>query len=267
MGTPSADNLSLGQGHIFFDRFDMSGAVPVPTGPRHLGNCSEFSLGITNEKIEKMTSMYAARRLYKQVIKQTKAQGKIKLDEYSAENIALATLGTSAFYTRSAVNRTGANSVIIISPTTQDRWIGLPDRWVTPASVIVADNVAATVFALNTDYTVDAESGRIYVMPGGAIVAGMTLKISYTGLAIATADKKIVIAGGVQPDIRGKIIFVGDPTAGPTYYAEFWEVMMTPEGDLGFIANDFQSFGLNFLCMNKKAQHPGEPYYRILQVK
>lgn len=267
MGTPSADNLSLGQGHLFFDRFDMSGAVPVPTGPRHLGNCSEFSLSIANEKIEKMTSMYATRRLYKQVIRQTKAQGKIKVDEYDPANVALSIMGKSAFYTRGVVTKTGANGVIMLSPAFQDRWLGLPDRWITPGSVIVKDNVGATVYVVNTDYTVDAVSGRIYIVPGGAIVAGLTLKIEYTGLAITAADKRLVLSGGTDTNIHGKLIFVGDPTVGPTYYAEFWDVMLTPDGDLGLITSDFQSFGLSFLCMNKKAQHPTEPYYKILQVK
>lgn len=269
MGTPSADNLLLGQGQLFFDRFDMSSGIPIPSNYfRHLGNCSAFTMTMNNEKVEKWTSMYAAKRLYKQVIRQTKAQGKITMDEYDPDNLALVMLGEKLDFTRAAVNRTGANAYVFpYAVVAQDRYMTLPDRKITAASVVVKDNGAGTPFIIDADYQVDAEHGRIYVVPGGDITPGTVLKVEYTGAVLTAADKIQKIIGANKPTIEGRLTFVGDPTTGPTYYAEFWHVMISPEGELGLISNDFASFGLNFMCFDKRTQHPGEPYYRVIQVR
>lgn len=270
MGTPSSDNLMLGQGHLFFDRFDLSTGVPVSTGLRHLGNCSEFSLGITNEKAEKMTSMYSVRRVYKQVIRQTKTTGKIKVDEFTPDNLAMAMLGEKLQYVQTNASYAGAGALVVPPPQQQDRYLRLPDRWLNPAGFILADNTTNTPYVAGTDYVLDDVRGRVYIVPGGAIPVGTganKLKITYSTKDVTAADNVVEVIGATKPSVEGKLVFVGDPVHGPVYYAEFWHVSMTPEGDMGLIGEDFANFGLNFSCKDKRAQYPTEPFYRILQVK
>lgn len=98
MGTPSKENLMLGKGKVFFDRF-VNG---MPTGKRHLGNCTALNLSTTTEKKEKYSSMQAETVLYASVVTQVNASAKITLDEYDRENLALVLLGENAVIQQAA---------------------------------------------------------------------------------------------------------------------------------------------------------------------
>ncbi len=98
MSTPSKENLMLGKGKVFFDRF-VNG---MPTGKRHLGNCTALNLSTTTEKKDKYSSMQKESILYASVITQVGASAKITLDEYDRENLALALLGESAVVQQAA---------------------------------------------------------------------------------------------------------------------------------------------------------------------
>ena len=51
---PSADNIILGAGELFFDRFDANNAR---TGYFHMGNCSKFAISLVDDII-KLTSYF-----------------------------------------------------------------------------------------------------------------------------------------------------------------------------------------------------------------
>jgi len=269
-GTPSAENLMLGQGILFFDRFDFSTGVPVSTGARHLGNCSEFGLTISVEKLEKMTSMYSVRRVYKTLIKQGETTGKIKVDEYDPDNLALALMGDVSQFTRAAaITYNAAAPFLAAIPSQQNTYITLPEHYIDEATVVVKDS-GTTTLALNTDYTVDAERGRIYVVPGGNLKQGTLvapLKIEFAAPIVLAAAGRRKISIATVPKVEGKLIFVGDSTLGPSYYAEFWHTLLTPEGDMSMIGDELQSFTLNLSIFDKAPQHPLAPYYRILQIR
>lgn len=98
MSTPSKENLMLGKGKVFFDRF-VNG---VPTGKRHLGNCTALNLTTTTEKKEKYSSMQAETVLYASVVTQVNATAKVTLDEYDRDNLALVLLGENAIINQTA---------------------------------------------------------------------------------------------------------------------------------------------------------------------
>ncbi|VBB05570.1 Hypothetical protein LUCI_0780 [Lucifera butyrica] len=90
MGTPSAKNLLLGAGQVFFDRFDAGGNR---TGLRHFGNVPKFNLKTEVDKVEKKSSMNAARTTYAEAIREIKSSADLTLEEFDPANLALALLG------------------------------------------------------------------------------------------------------------------------------------------------------------------------------
>lgn len=269
MSTPSSDNVILGQGQLFFDRFDMSTGIAIPTHKyRHLGNCETFNLTPTTEVADKMTSMYSVKRKYKSVVKRSAQSGKIVLDEFTGENLAMALMADAHDFVRPAIDYTGAKAYVFKYPVVeQDRYLTLPQRNLdSAAGMTVSDQSGGTTYLSGTDFVPDYEHGRVYVVPGGSITAGAMLKVGFKAKALTAADGLQQMAGATTPSIYGRLIFVGCPITGPTYYGDFWHVSLSPEGDMGLISDDFAQFTLNFKCMDRRLEHPGEPFFRVTQI-
>ncbi|MBP2638790.1 MAG: hypothetical protein H6Q72_4697, partial [Firmicutes bacterium] len=47
---------------------------------------------------------------------------------------------------------------------------------------------------------------------------------------------------------------------------EFWHVSITPNGDIGMIADDFATFGIDFECLDDSENHPDDPMYRLVKL-
>ena len=91
MSTPNVQNYALGKGVVKFDRFDTDG---LPTGLRHLGNAPALALAVAIEKLDHFSSMEGVRKKDHSVVLTQGATVKFTLDEYAAENLALAVFGT-----------------------------------------------------------------------------------------------------------------------------------------------------------------------------
>lgn len=252
--TPSADNLMLGAGAVYFDRKDGTGSS---TGERHLGNCTDFTVSTTVEKVEKFSSMQAAKRLYKSVIKSIKATGKITLEEYDMENLSLALLGTTGVVTES-----GAVVTDEAFTAQLDRWVKLARRNIQSSGIVVKDGANVAIPAGN--FEMDLITGRIKVLASNtaAVTNGEACKISYTSL-IETYPK---IVGAAVGKIEGLVRFIGDPTSGPKYELEAWNCSVQPEAEIGLISDDFKNFVLNLEIMDDTAAHPNDPLYRLIKI-
>lgn len=255
MGTPSSDNLMLGAGVIFFDREDASGNK---TGERHLGNCTSFSLTTEVEKVEKFSAMNKAKRLYKSVVKSIKATGKITLDEYDPANMALALLGSEGTVTQSSGAISTTPEAIVAKPGYAAKL-----NYFAVSDLVIKSSDGTTTYTENTDYIIqNAKAGVIFFPAGTTIVSGTTVKATYS-YAAATIPK---IIGANVGKIEGYLRFVGDPTSGPAYLGDFWNVSISPDGELGFITDDWGSFSLNFECQDDTTNHPTDPFYRLLKL-
>jgi len=249
----TSKDLSLGAGKLYFDRFDKNG---LPTGERPLGNAPEFTLTTATEKKEKYSSMSAAKGLLQSVVTKITITVKTKLDYFSPANLALALMGEEGVYTQTAKNGLDAK----FTKVTQGMFYSLGYKAV--KNVVVTDTTAATTYVVAADYTVDAKTGRIEIIVDGNIADDSDIDVTFDIAACAM----VKITGGSASKIEGYLHFVGDPSFGPAYEGEFWRVSVTPDGDLGFITEDWGSIGLSIEVQDDSENHPApDNYYRLLK--
>jgi len=254
---PNSNNLLLGRGRVYFNRKSAAG---VPLGLFHLGNCESFEITNTPDVRDKFSSMDAKSGLLKQVVVRLDVDVKITGNEYNADNMALALFGTSSLF-----NQTGAIIVDeVISPpglTVQGRIYQTAGREI---SSVTVDDDAILVVNDGTNYVIDdATLGLIRVVVGGSIADGSILTASYTNAAIVNRPQ---VSGADVVQIEGELIFRGDPAAGKSVEVIVWNASVTPDGPVALIGEDFGAWALNFKALDDVANHPNEPFYRMLEI-
>jgi hypothetical protein len=250
----NGENLLLGRGKVYFNRLRSDGSY---IGETFLGNCTTLEGTTSDETREKYSSAEAASPLLKRANIRRTMELSLTLDEFSKFNLALATMGDNSFYTQNntAVTAEAHNNV------TQGTWVKLTYRSVSTV-VVKNDAGSPTTYTVTTDYVVDAATGRIYIVPGGAIADATNLRIDYAKATITTANP--TVRAGVSGKIEGSLRFIGDPAEGPTWELEAWSVTLNPDGAIGFISDDFAEFTLKATVQADSVNHPTEPLYRLI---
>ncbi len=267
MATPSSDNVLLGRGAIFFDRYDANG---VSTGFRHLGNCDQFSIGTETEKLEMSNYLVQTTAKYASVITSTNIPITISGFEFDTENLALMSLGTSSVVTQSA--GTVASDEVLVPATAT----GLKGKFLKTAftniSAVVLEQGANTL-VLNTDYTIfDADVGVIQILASSpTVVDGAAITANYSYAAIIAGDNIKKVAGAVLSECVGKVMFVSNNSTGQDRHVIFWKVSLVPNGELGLISDEFAKFTLTGTALDDSAGvyggSVGEPYYIMRDTK
>lgn len=228
-------NVLFGRGSLYFDRFTTAG---VATGERLLGDVKDFSITPSAEVKDVYDYTKPATPLLVRVPIRVTTDVSMTLLEHTAANLALMVLGSDATgFTQSTATVTSEalNGTGVVLPAL-DRWYPLANRRIS-AVTVTGGAAGSTARNLNTDYTIDAEGGRIYITSTGACVAGTDLvRVSYTAAAITTPVEQVL--AGVQATINGFMRFVSDPTAGPSWEVQCWKVNLTPDGSLSLITAD-----------------------------
>lgn len=253
----SGDELLLGRGKVYFDRFDGSGAK---TGERFLGNCTRFEITTEDDLRKRYSSATSSSPQMKSVNVRRTQSIAITMDQFNKENVALALMGTVSTYTQSAGS--AANESPPTAQVKQGYWFPLVFRDV--SNVVVTGSGGTPTHVAGTDYDVDAVSGRIYVIPGGGITDGDTLEVDYDYAAHTGATALPKVQSGVSNVIEGFMRFIGDPASGPVWEAEVWKVSFTPDGALGFIQDDFGEMPLKGEVLDDSTSHPSEPYFQAI---
>lgn len=266
--TVNAADLYLGRGEVYFDRFDASG---LRTGERFLGNCSVFKIGLTDETKEKYSAAEATAPLIKQVNTRRTPEISITLDEYDQDKLALFHMGRAT-----GLAQTGASATNIVPPAGRVKkgaWfpmespVGTPRRGTValPITAVTLTGAAGTpVYVLGTDYSVDLVSGRVYIIPGGAILDGGALQLNFT-FPTLTATTAPYVEAGTSNFIEGFLRFKSKQATGPSMEVEVWKVSIAPDGDQDLIGDDFGEYALKGRVLGDTSGHPTEPYYRVYE--
>lgn len=252
--SPDAENLLLGAGQVFFDRFDSNGASQ---GFRHLGNCETFEITTEDDLLDKNESMTRARALYKRVTRKRTTTIRIAADEFSLFNMALGLMGQEN--THAAQVATPVVGESLDDETIQYAVYKTAKLGPITAVAVKFNAVAGT---LGVDYEIlDANLGLIKILK---VSSADPVTIDYTPTAYASGWNEI--RGGTESSINGALMFVGDPATGPKYMVEVWRVTITPDGAVGLISEEWGQFGLIAAVESDITNHPNEPLYKVTEL-
>lgn len=251
----NGNNLLLGRGKIYFDRFNSSG---VKTGERFLGNCSTFEVTPTVEDIKKYSSADRAAGLIASDVLRTTLALRIVGDEFSKENLAAALFGDNSTLSQT----TGAVTGEVIAGVIQGCYYALANRKVSSVSVTDGATPTPHTYVATTDYVVDAETGRIYIVEGGGIASASSITVAYTRGNVTMPT----IRGMNQTSVKGFLRFVGEPARGPRYEVQIWRAALRADGAIGFISDDYASFTLTGDVESDGNAHPNNPHFLMLDL-
>jgi hypothetical protein len=255
--TPSADNLLVGKGKVYFNRFDDNG---IGTGLRDMGNVDAMELTSEDDVIEKYSNMSADAPLYKSVSRRRNVQVRLTMSEFDPHNMAIAMMGTVVeTYTQAA-----APVVAEVLTTAAVKGAIYMFSKLGPHTAITLNNTTTpAVLVLGTDYVVlNPDVGIIQILESApSVTAGDAITADYTPTAYA-AGEIVDIYGGEAGKVEGSLLFVGDPTTGPRQIVEIWKVSFNPDGAIGLISDEFADVGVTGRVMADPAGHPGNKLYR-----
>lgn len=225
------NNYVFGRGQLFLNLY----AAGVFEGRRFIGNCPSFNLSVESEIFEHVSSTSGIQTTDLKVTKSTKFSGQIVCDDMQPENMALFLVGSQA--TLSQVATPVTNEAIVVNKgfhfqlgLTVSNKVGIRDV----SSVVVTNVAGSTTYVLDTDYKLDADSGMIYIISGGAITNGQTIHVDYT----PTAGSRPYIQSGDSGSLQGEIFFVSDNANGDNRDVRIPLATISPSGELPFITAD-----------------------------
>ena len=250
---PDADNLIVGKGMVWINRFDAAGNG---TGLQHLGNVDAMEITTEDDVIQKFSSMTKDAPLYKKITRRRNVTVRLTLSEFHPFNLALITQGElDETYNQPA-------TAVVAEPLTTNAVLGGYYKLAKLGPYTAGPTLS--IGTLGADFeVVDPIAGIIHILPDAAtIVDGDTLTASYTPTAY-TAGAIPRVKGGTINTVEGSLLFVGDPSAGPKMMVEVWRAGFTPDGALGLISEEFADLGLVGGVLADPVGHPGNQLYQV----
>lgn len=229
------ENLTLGRGDVYFGKFKDS-VGQVPDGERLFGNTPSLNIAMTSEKLEHYSSARGRKVLDRTTTTQTGGSGTMSTDNIDKENVAILFLGTAL--TLTTASATGRSDTFVGVKKGMSYQLGTTLQ--TPSGVrkvtTVVVKVGSDIKVLGTDYELDADRARVWVIPGGSIAANATLTVEY-GIAASTRDQ--IISG--QEVIEGSMRFLAYNAEGANIdYFMPW-VKLSPSGDFSLKGDDWMA--------------------------
>jgi hypothetical protein len=250
MATGSKD-YTLARGKLYFDIF--SAGTTTKTGEMYFGHAPSLSVASSVEKLDHYNSDLAENAKDKSVVLRTDRTVTFTLDDIAKENLALYLMSSAATVTQTSGTVTDES---LTTSALQDRYYqlgassGNPSgvRGVSAVSVKSGALGAEAARTLGTDYTIDTATGRLYVVPGGAIANAHSLLVTYT----RAANTRDQIAAGALTDIEGALRYVADNKTG-TNRDYYWpKVSLSSDGELSLKGDEWMtlSFSAEVLKLN-----------------
>jgi hypothetical protein len=270
--SPNVSNLAMPRGRVSFAPLNSSGAM---TGEVDLGNCLTFDLtnkiGYKDHKTSHDTVVVLdAKKPTEQLW-----DLKIKMDELSAEAVALfflqspdAMKGTSP----SVQSQTGATVSNQAATCYLDRWIDLGKKFIKTGSITVNQtspslsfSCALTVSGEDTNCRVDYENGLIMIKTASGFTDASACTISFK---YGTMSLKMFVPT-TQPMI-GFLRYRGLSANGPRYSIECWKVQITPDAALPLIKpEDYVDLGFSgdvYIDDDTNAHQAVNPFFRVTEL-
>ncbi len=239
--TPSADNLLIGRGEAYLAEI----ANGTLGGEEHLGNLSSLSIAVAQETREKYESMTHQSALYDRVVVRTTYTMTLTGDEFSLGNVKRLLAGGLGTLTQA----TGSvNDETLTANAQPGLFYPLAKRKV--SNVVVS--VAGAAKVEGTDYTVDARTGRIFIVPTGSIAKGDSVAVDYDYATLSLST----VEAGTNPTQYAMFRFISDNVRGKQKEVLVPKVQLTADGELGLITDDYGNWTLTASVLTTPGQAP-----------
>lgn len=243
---PIDNNYTLGRGEVYFDPF-LPGTQTPSGSERYLGNTPEFNITFESENLDHYSSDRGIREKDRSVILQINRTGSLITDNVSAENIALFFFGSASALTVAqttvASEQIGVTGIGVelgmfyqlgVSSANRTGHRGIIHPGTGPTAFTITNG--ATPLVLGTDYVIDADLGRIEILPTAPNVDdGDVLTVGYT----AAASTRTRVISGSAP-IKGAIRYIAFNPEGADYDYYLPSVSLSPNGDYALKAEEWQ---------------------------
>lgn len=265
-GTPNTDDYNLGRGIVYISTL----VNDLPVDWRDVGNATEFNLTIETEVLEHFSSRSGVRVKDKEVVVSTEVNVSFTLDELNDENKSLFFLGEKGTHTNASI--AGFAEHEMITGAVLGRWYDIESSTGARAydidSTDLTVEVGANALVLGTDYTLDAEMGRIFLpvtatdgAGGGAgSLAGQDIDVTLAAEATASVvdEVKALTNSGLVAAI--KFISVNPAASDARTEYQIHKATIKPEGDFSLIGEEWTTMTLTGACEANETADADSPY-------
>lgn len=222
----STDYISTGGGKLYIQLW-VNGVLSNDTS--YFGITDEVTLTSAVDQIEHPNTETNVQRTDKKVAKKKTAMVKFTTAEVSPDMLARAFVGKVNTIAQTAQT---AQPVTI---TSASKGFVYDIGYVAITALVVKDATDITTYTLGTDYTYDANSGMIEILPGGTIADAADLHLTVT----ADAHSRLVMAALTDTTLEARLIFISDPQSGSKWKYTFKKVSIVAQGDIALKGEDF----------------------------
>jgi hypothetical protein len=243
----------LGAGRVSVAMY-VNGTLEI--AERFLGNNDQFDITPTVERIEIRDSTTADNALLDSGETQRSLKLAIRMREFSKENLALQQMGTLSTYAQS--NTPVVDEVVVVVAKDRSFQLG---GYLTPArnvtSVVVKHTSGSPTYVLGTDYTQDLKQGKIYIPTSSPILAGASIKVSYT----PTTETRNLVSIGQAADVDALVRFESNARRGPKIDALLWHVQFSGASAMSLVnPTEYSSLALEGNILSDELVHPTAKY-------
>ena len=169
--------------------------------------------------------------------------------------------GTPPFQENEAVTTTTLTSGTLNHPTGTTGLDATSGLVFDVTTVAVSDtSTFGTDFDKTDDYVLDSDSGRIYIVPGGALdEIAEDITVEFAVLAGTYTE----IYGFNETSIEGRLRFVSDNPEGDNREVFIPRADLTPEGDVTMIGEEYQQLSFTGEMLKDEVNNPTSPYVTI----
>lgn len=242
-----ANNLAIGKGELHFAPFKSG--TQTPDGFYFVGNCPEFTLNREADTLPHYDSTRGFRRKDEEITIESRMNGSISCDDVRPQTAGLFLMGQEV--TLTVASATGLSTVIVGARKGRSYQLGetasQPSgaRSVTNVEVTLT-STPATVYVLNTDYTLDAELGMITILESGSIAndAGLTVNFdqgAHTRPQVIASDN----------EAQGALKYISYNPIGQRLDYFFPWVKVRPNGDISLISEEWMTIPLSIEALYK----------------
>lgn len=242
-----SNNYTLGRGELYFNKF---GPNQAGIGERYFGNTPEINVTAEIETLDHFNSDQGIRVKDQSVVLEVTNTGSFTTDNISPENLALFFFGSAEAL--SQVGDVGESDTFTDVKPGLFYQLGVTSQNPTGAravkNVVVEDDATPTptTFVEGTDYRIEAELGRIEIIPGGAITDGTNLVVTYDTDAYT---QELIVSG--ESAVEGELRFISRNPVGDKidYYWPWVKIM--PNGDFALKSDEWQAIPFNFEVLQR----------------